>query len=873
MPASESIKVTVEIVDEYSKELEKLDSKLDAIEADDLEIDLDIDDNGSIESTKSALEALEKKLTSTLSVAVRARDAMAKREMLERDMHATLHVKTDRDRELIDDDSLAGPPIELPISYGDDDTPSIDFLDIEESLTKTVSIDVDDEQLDSLRKRLDDEFPPVRVGSEAVPEDDDSQVRRIEYRKGDDTTESITATDRELSRVFSDELDVAVDLDSGEAQRQLDDLQDRSLGGQIGLDSEDLTVHCKCDCGDSLNKVVNALDSDSDSSSRSRPSNEDIGADGTYNYLKRLLEKDARTFRRDNDRDISIRKPDFSVTEFEVPNPEIDDSTIEVSDWANTKTFLETGGHGRIQQNEVDVEGGFRDALNNIVSAEGFEGLEASIDRERKPKLGISDRAIKTLVDENIVRTINDKETGEFIMPGSDKATSLPDGFSGRDRDISLGDGNDKKGGILGFAGGMLSSVVDDLGNFSKGAGNLSSSFSKIGKTLKKFQPTLQMWWNLIALMVPMLFTAAAGALGLVAALGALAGVGLAIGGLGLLGYGTGLEDSMENAQKRVKKLASNVAGVLEPVSAAFNPIVEGIFSSIPREVQSLVNPLKNLTQFGGFFQNAVGGSFDFIRRLIQEVNNLSGALTQIGNRFGSIFGNLIIKLFRWLIKELHKNQKAFLNIARIIGFVVVTLYNLFKAVSFVLTVFTPLFKILAMLSGALSNKFVVGLLTAITVTGALIGLIWGLTAAMNALSFSMLAVAGGAIKSMIVGLIALMSELVAAIGLTGTLASLLTYTLALTVIGIGAIAGAAAVMDSMSPPDGGSMGGTGGGFDGGAPSGGSMGGAGGGSTTIINVDGDVNNRAYQRLQDDHKHLYDNESGIEDRMTPSTESG
>ncbi|WP_330630659.1 hypothetical protein [Halocatena halophila] len=722
MAASESIKVAVEIVDEYSKELEKLDRKLDKIDADDLEINLEINDNGSIERTKKALKSLEKRIRTTLKVAVKARNAMAKREALEDDLHTTLHVDVDEDGELINDNSLSGPPTQIGAQE------SFNYL-------------------------------------------------------------------KELIR---------------------NDAQSFTRG--------------ESNVGESVSKVVRQTEI----------------AEPTLDNAVEFIEN----FHAD-----TIPESEYETQRI------IDEQIVRTINKGDTGEFIMPGSE---TASEFPPDWSGREWDRDKVNRGAQNHLEELLDKQ-----------IKSLVDEQIARTVNRVDTDDFIYP--DTASFHPD-FSARDitddvqHEFSIPDTDEFKNGFdLIFGGdddnekgGIFKSAKDTFSEIANvSIPETDKAFSKLGSTLKKYRPTIQQWWNLIALMAPMLFTATAGALGLVAALGALAGVGAAIGGLGLLGYGDGLEGSMDEARKRLKKLAESVYGILRPVIATFNPIVEAIFSSIPGEVQSLVGPLENLSQFGGFFEQAVGGTFDFIRQLIVAVNSLSGPLTEIGGKFGKIFGNLIIKLFKGLVKELHNNQTAFLRIAKIIGSVVFILYNLMSAVSFVLTVFEPLFNILAGVSSLLSNKFVVGLMSALLVIGTVIGAVWALSAAVAALNSQLFITAGQAMIAVVKGLYMVIQAALASIPAIGSLTgAVATLAAAITVatLGLAALLGGMAAMSTMDSMSG--AGGSSGSGYGNDP--------GGGATTIINVDGDVNNRAYQRLQDDHSHLYDNEKDIDDRTTPST---
>lgn len=94
MAKSEPVKVAVEIIDKFSDDLADLEAKLEKIDQKKLEVKLDIDDDGSIESVKAQLKELERKLDSTLDIDLSGHlSAKAMKKELGRDMYSTLHVK------------------------------------------------------------------------------------------------------------------------------------------------------------------------------------------------------------------------------------------------------------------------------------------------------------------------------------------------------------------------------------------------------------------------------------------------------------------------------------------------------------------------------------------------------------------------------------------------------------------------------------------------------------------------------------------------------------------------------------------------------------------------------------------------------------
>ncbi|MFC7191849.1 hypothetical protein ACFQL7_20840 [Halocatena marina] len=806
MAPSESVKVVVELVDEYSDELKELETKLDLIDGKSLEISVDIDDHGQIEKIEKELERLEQQINVALNVRTDIDDALAQKELLEKDMHSTLHVQTDHDRELISENSLAGPP-----------------------LTWETSGEV---------------FKSIK----SVPEPDFDLGSS--FTAGTDEGESISVK----SPLSTDNL----------------------LGDELEVRLEDKEFEIEAGFRDSLNNVM--------------------ASEGVASITETV---DTRT-----------RGPEFE----QAISGLVDDHLVETINKQETGEFIFPDEGFTLPDFSDQGE------IERPISFNPDEWF----DFERDPKLSKSDQAVKDLVDGHLVETINKQDTGEFIMPGSG-GSAFPDDFSrrerrdrGRDRDRinkagfasqafkAVRSGASTLTGILEFAGDGIGEMIAE--GFETAEGSLSGFLQK----LKKFRPTMQMWWNLIALATPMLIALGGAALGAAAALAALAVAGAAIVGLGLLGYGSGLGDSMKKAQQRLKRFAKRLYGIFRPVMAVFKPIVDRLFLTAVKYAERLVSPLMKLTSFGGFFEGALKGGILWLREMIIAINDLDDKLIVLGSRIGKLVGAGLIKLFRWAVNELYANQDAFLNLAKIIVEVIVVIYNLSKAVSFVIATFEPLFRLIAWMSGLLGNEFVIMALQAvgalIAMRGAAMALNWamGLTSAtilgamasavtwllggVTALTGALYSLAIGATSAftgIITGLYGLISTALTAIGVVGTLNMLLASLLTLAGIGIPLVlAGIAAggAMKNMSNAGGapGNSGSDDDGFDGGGNSGGFGGGGaagaaattGGGNTMIVNIDGDVNKKEYEKMKDQFPHLYGNESEIEERSTPTTnESG
>jgi hypothetical protein len=365
----------------------------------------------------------------------------------------------------------------------------------------------------------------------------------------------------------------------------------------------------------------------------------------------------------------------------------------------------------------------------------------------------------------------------------------------------------------------------------------------KIRKSLRKVKPTMTKWMNLIALAIPLLITLAGAALGVVASFVALAGAGAAIVGLGILGYGDSLAESMNMASRRVGQLKSELFDILRPASASFQPLLEGILGTVPGGVEKMVAPLRGLAGagYGGFFEDSIIGAGEWLGEFVEVMTELSPEIQQIGAAFSRIFGDVLIGLLEWSVNELYNNQEAFFSLGKIVGDILVILYNLSKAVSFALTAFQPLFDILVGLTDLLSNRWSAAILAFIGTAFLAAKSVYALLGALAILKGVGLVGAATGIAGLITMMYIYIGAAFEAIGVTTALASVLS----MATLGLSAIAGVAAAGYGLSKintgPSGGNQYGAGS----------SYGRGGGGNSMTLVVQGDMSNQTYQRVKDD----------------------
>ncbi|TQQ81848.1 MFS transporter [Halonotius roseus] len=421
-------------------------------------------------------------------------------------------------------------------------------------------------------------------------------------------------------------------------------------------------------------------------------------------------------------------------------------------------------------------------------------------------------------------------------------------------------------GAGVGAAGRFVESTDDlDLGEMNAG-------FSSLIKKLGRFKPNIMMVWNFLALLIPVLVTLAGAAIGAAAALVALGTAGAAIVGLGLLGYGENAAESMEMLKAKVSEVKAELFEALRPAMKAMNPIADQWLSSLAPAVERLTAPLSRLAGYEGFLAGVGDSAIEFVIGFLAVINRLRPRVEAIGTVLGTVFSGF--NIMDWGINELYDNMGAFLQLGGILLSLIVILYNVSKAVAFAVSPFAPLFRIVARLSGLLSNKWTSALLSAVGAALLLYGAVVGLNMILAALSYTAIAGAVGslatliwsflmlatnAIMAAVSGISTIISSLggmvvaaISAIGAMSALNAVLATTVALlaatgiglALIGGGLLLGGALKGTHRSAGDvaGGSSGYNG--YDGGM---------GGGST--INIYGDVGNSEYQKMMDQFPEL------------------
>lgn len=358
----------------------------------------------------------------------------------------------------------------------------------------------------------------------------------------------------------------------------------------------------------------------------------------------------------------------------------------------------------------------------------------------------------------------------------------------------------------------------------------VNASFRRMLQQINRLRPNMMQLWNVMAAAIPIIVTLGAAAIGLAAALGTVATAGVAILGLGLLGWGDSFSESIQNVQQEAMKLGRTLFSVLQPAADVAQPVLMEWMQGAPRQVQKIVGPLKELIQaFDAPLGRMGAGVMDWIADVIDAMTSMRGMIVQILSRFGRIAGEFLIEWLANMIEFAFENQEALIRMARAVRLLFRWLLKISMVVVAVLAAFSPLLEILDPLVDMITNKYVAGIITAIITSLALTTAVTSLAAALKGLTFA--AVANkilsflGTVWAAITGL----RQLIVTLGA-------LRGALVMTGIGLLSVLAGMAAMEAMEGP------GTGGG-------GGPRGRRAAGGDIIIQ--GDVREREMDRLMDE----------------------
>lgn len=238
--------------------------------------------------------------------------------------------------------------------------------------------------------------------------------------------------------------------------------------------------------------------------------------------------------------------------------------------------------------------------------------------------------------------------------------------------------------------------------------------------------PSMRMWYELLAALLPLLIAVGVNALGVAAAMGSIGVAGASLIGLGLLGHGNTLAESMEEAKQQVQELKENLFSVFQPTASLFAPIQERFFQRLPEYTLPVAIEMREFTQFEDILNSGTEGFFEWLAEGIEIINEYGPALEQLSMRFGRALGDVTLDGLRWLFDEALQNQDLLVKLGSMFIKIGGIIYNLSLIIAKAATYFDWLLDILLGITNFLNEsgigEFIGVLGIALYIIGGLIG-------------------------------------------------------------------------------------------------------------------------------------------------------
>jgi hypothetical protein len=380
--------------------------------------------------------------------------------------------------------------------------------------------------------------------------------------------------------------------------------------------------------------------------------------------------------------------------------------------------------------------------------------------------------------------------------------------------------GNDKKGIFQ-----KLPGSIEGIGDGVRG----------MKKSFKKLIPSMSTWINMVGMAVPALGAMAVQAAGVAAAMGSMALAGAGIIGLGLIGHGDSMAESMRNAGKQVDELKKGLFEAVEPTADLFSQTQAEFFDFVPGEVKRIARSMEGLLVFEDDIFSLFTGMTEFVADFFNLITSKADTISDLTSTFSKLIGQSILDFFGWLLEAADKNQKMLINLGASAKTFAIAMYNVFVAVSRAVVMLRPFFGVLSFIANLMNNSLVSGMLAVAAVLYMVSTAVVGLSGAFFTLGMTMLSSLGPAISAITMALSSYIGGALVAIGVNASLAASIGLVTS-AVLGLAAVSGigllvsgAGLLASDMMKPDSasGSFGGSGSGR--------------GGSQTIINEGDTVN--------------------------------
>jgi hypothetical protein len=249
----------------------------------------------------------------------------------------------------------------------------------------------------------------------------------------------------------------------------------------------------------------------------------------------------------------------------------------------------------------------------------------------------------------------------------------------------------------------------------------LDVSQRKVVKSLGRLKPSYTQIRAIVSAFIPLLVVLGAQLLGVASAMGAVAGAGAAIIGLGLVGHGEDMASSMERAKEEVSDLKEELFEVFQGTAQDFAPVQSRIFDKIPSGLSGIADSMKGFTRFEDTLM-AVGAILsNDIETAIDRIVGKEKEIGQLAVRFTEIASTNILDFFSFLFRVTFENQELLINLGKAVKDLLKILFNFSLLLSRIVAAAEPLIGVVAYLSNLFSNRLV-GSVLSVLVVGALLG-------------------------------------------------------------------------------------------------------------------------------------------------------
>ena len=262
---------------------------------------------------------------------------------------------------------------------------------------------------------------------------------------------------------------------------------------------------------------------------------------------------------------------------------------------------------------------------------------------------------------------------------------------------------------------------INNIRSASDAFEELDVSQRKVVKSLGRLKPSMTQIRAIVAAFLPLMVVLGTQLLGVASAMGAVAGAGAAIVGLGLVGHGEDMASSMQRAKEEVSDLKEELFEVFQGTAQSFAPIQSRIFDKIPSGLSGIADSMEGFSKFEDTLMSIGAILSRDIEKAIDGIVGREKEIGQLAVRFTEIASTNILDFFSFLFRITFENQELLINLGKAVKSLLKILFNFSLLLGRIVAAAEPLISVVAYLSNLFSNRFV-GSALSVLVVGALLG-------------------------------------------------------------------------------------------------------------------------------------------------------